>query len=435
MDGKQSTHLQAEPTQADGSKVVEPMQLGTNPLEQVPPLTGDGAGDEVNLLDVLIVLAKRKRVIGRITAGATLLAVIISLLLPNTYTAITRILPPQPPQSSAAAMLVSQLNPFGLGLGKDLGLKSPSDLYVALLRSRFVADDLIQHFDLKKVYGDKTSLDARNTLADRSDFKATKEGVLEISVDDREPKRAAAIANAYVDELQKLTQSLAVSEASQRRLFYEHELVAANDNLRDAEVELKKTQEKTGLIQLDAQAKAIIESAATLRAQIAAKEIQLQRMRLFATEENPDLRGAERELSALQGQLAIVERKGVGGDGDIQVATAKVPAAGLEYIRRLRAVKYSEAVFELLTKQFEAAKLDEANSAVIQVIDKAIEPERKSKPKRMLIVIISAFASFFLAALWALIQEYYERLRSDPEGAARLHLFRAYLLGKGAVQP
>lgn len=410
------------------------METDTQTAEPAKALASDAANDEIDLLEILILLAKRRRMIAYVTAGAAFLAVIISLLLPNTYTATTRLLPPQQPRSATAAML-AQLNPFIAGFGNDVRLQSPADLYVVLLRSRFVADDVIQRFDLRKVYESKTTVDTREKLAGLSNFRVTKEGVIEISVEDRDPKRAAAIANAYVDALQKLTQGLAVTEASQRRLFYERELVSAKDKLSNAEVALKETQEKTGLIQLDEQAKAIIQTSAALRAQIAAKEIQLHRMRLFATKQNPDLRGTEQELSALRGQLAIVERKGAGGNGGIQVATAKVPAAGLEYIRRLRDVKYAETIFELLTKQFEAAKLDEANnSAIVQVIDKAIEPERKSGPRRSRIVMITTFLFFFFAVCWALIQEYYEHQRRDPERAARLHLFRAYLLGEDKVQ-
>jgi len=410
------------------------METDTHTVEPIEPQTADTASEDIGLWDVLIVLARRKRMILRVTGGATLLAIIISLLIPKTYTATTVLIPPQQAQSSAAAML-AQLNPLVAGLSNDIRLKNPGDLYVALLRSRVVADDLIEQFNLRKVYGSKTNLDARKALAGNTHLAVTKEGLVDISVDDEEPKRAAAMANAYVGALQKLTESLAVTEASQRRLFYERQLVTAKDNLSDAEVALKETQEKTGLIQLDEQAKQLIQSSALLRAQIAAKEIQLERMKLFATDQNPDLQGTEQELRSLRTQLALVERKTGSGNGDMQVATAKVPAAGLEYIRRLRNVKYAETIFELLAKQYEAAKLDEANnSSMVQIVEKAIEPERKSRPKRALIVISTAFYAFFLAAGWALLEEYYERLRRDPKNAARLHLIRTYLRGEPKAQ-
>lgn len=410
------------------------MEADTHTVEPIEPQGVDTASEDIGFWDVLLVLARRKRMILRVTGGATLLAIIISLILPKTYTATTVLIPPQQAQSSAAAML-AQLNPLVAGLTNDLRLKNPADLYVALLKSRVVADDLIAQFNLKEIYGSKTNLDARKALEGNTHLGVTKEGLVDISVDDREPKRAAAMANAYVGALQKLTESLAVTEASQRRLFYERQLVTAKENLSDAEVALKETQEKTGLIQLDEQAKQLIQSSGTLRAQIAAKEIQLERMKLFATDQNPDLQGTEQELRALRGQLAIVERKAVGGNGDMQVATAKVPAAGLEYIRRLRDVKYAETIFELLAKQYEAAKLDEANnSSMVQIVEKAIEPERKSGPKRTLIVLSTAFYSFFFAGCWALLEEYYDRLRRDPKSAARLDLIRTYLRGEPKAQ-
>ena len=410
------------------------METDTRIAEPLPPLIGDAASDVSDLLDVLILLARRKRMIAYLTGGATFLAIAVSLLLPKTYTATTRLLAPQKPQSAAAAVL-AQLNPLAASLGSGARVQSPADLYAALLRSRFVADDLVQRFDLRKLYGTKTLVDARDKLADRSTFRVTREGVIEVSVEDRDPKRAAEIANAYVEALQRLTQVLAVTEASQRRLFYERELLSARDRLSDAEVALKETQERTGLIQLDEQAKALIQSAAALRALITAKEVQVRRMRLFATEQNPDLQGAEQELSGLRAQLAIQERKGTGESGDVQIATAKVPAAGLEYVRRLRDVKYSEAIFELLAKQFEAAKLDEANdAAIIQIIDKAVTPEKKSGPKRAQIVLVTAFLSFAFALSWALGQAYYEQQRKDPEKAARLHLVRTYMLGEEKAQ-
>ena len=414
------------------------MEVETTAKEPRNSLTTETARDEVELQDVLsvlILLAKRKRRIAYITGAATFLAIVISLVLPKTYTATTSLLPPQRPQSAAAAIL-AQLNPLAAGLGTDLKVQNPAGLYVGLLRSRFVTDDLIQRFDLRKVYGTKTLVDTRERLANRSRFGITREGVIEVAVEDRDPKRAADMANAYVEALQKCLQGLAVTEASQRRLFYERELLSAKENLSDAEVALRETQERTGLIQLDEQAKAMIQSAAALRALITAKEVQVRRMLLFATEQNPDLQGAQQELAGLRAQLAIQERKGSGKSGDMQIAVAKVPAAGLEYVRRLRDVKYAEAIFELLAKQFEAAKLDEANdSGVVQVIDKAVAPERKSAPKRTQIVLVTAFLSFAFSVFLVLGQDYYEQQRKDPENAERLHLVHTYLLGEKKGQP
>jgi uncharacterized protein involved in exopolysaccharide biosynthesis len=388
----------------------------------------DSSGDVI-LLDIFTIFAKHNRMIAQITLTATVVALVISFLIPKMFTATTRILPPQQTQSSAVAML-AQLNPLAAGLGKDLGLKNPSDLYITMLKSRTVEDNLVNRFDLRKLYGYKTYFDTRKKLEDRASISAGKDGVIAIAVEDRDPKRSADLANAYVDELYKLTQNLAVSEASQRRLFFEKQLPTAKQDLADAEVALRQTQEKTGLIQLDDQAKAIIESAATLKAQVAAKEIMLQRVGLFATEQNPEYKVLQQELNGLRAQLASAQQTQSGGNGEIGIATAKVPAAGLEYIRRYRDVKYYETIFELLAKQYEVAKLDEAkDAAIIQVMDQAVEPERKSSPKRGLITVITFFCAFVLASLGALVRESYDHMRQDPETNMRLRLIRRYLLG------
>jgi uncharacterized protein involved in exopolysaccharide biosynthesis len=383
--------------------------------------------EEVTLLDILIVLAKHKKLIAQITIGATLLALVISFVIPKKFTATTRILPPQQTQSSAIAML-AQLNPLAAGLGRDLGLKNPSDLFVTMLKSRTVEDALIDKFDLRREYDYKTYYDTRKKLESRSSISSDKDGTIAVSVEDGDPQRSADMANAYVDELYKLTQTLAVTEASQRRLFFQRQLDMAKQDLAEAEASLRQTQEKTGIIQLDGQAKAIIESTAELKAQIAAREVQLQRMKLFATDQNPEYQGLQQELSGLRAQLARAEQTRTGGNGEIQIATAKIPEAGLEYVRRYRDVKYYETIFEVLAKQYEAAKLDEAkNAAIIQVMDKAVPPEKKSSPKRTVIVLITLLATTLLSCSWAFLLEYYQRMQQDPFTSARMSLLRKTL--------
>ena len=180
--------------------------------------------DEIDLLDLLIALARRKRLIAAATVGSAVLAAVISFLIPNRYTATTKVLPPQQAQSSAA-MLMTQLAGSGLGplaavAGKDLGLKNPNDIYIGMLKSRTVEDALIGEFALSGVYREKKISDTRKELEKASDIVSSKEGLIEISVEDKSPQRAAALANSYVEQLRKLTQHLAVSEASQRRLFF-----------------------------------------------------------------------------------------------------------------------------------------------------------------------------------------------------------------------
>ena len=283
--------------------------------------------------------------------------------------------------------MLGQLGALAGAAGGSLGVKNPNDLYVGLLKSRTVADRLIERFDLQKIYDEKLASETRKELAKRTQVMAGKDSLINIEVDDEDPKRAASVANGYYEELERLTRILAVGEASQRRLFFEKQLVQARDDLSKAEFDLQKTQEKTGVIQLEGQAKAIIEGIAQLRAQIAAKEVQLGAMRTYATAENPEYVRIQQELSGLRIQLRNREQES-GGKTETSIASSKLPQVGLENIRKLREVKYHEAIMEIFARQFELAKVDEAKDAAqIQILDKAIEPDKKSKPKRGLIVL------------------------------------------------
>lgn len=397
--------------------------------------TSDGARDaaegvERAWLDLLIVLARRKRLIVGSTLGMALVAAVISLLLPNRYTAITRILPPQQ-SPSLTATLIGQLavaGPMATVAGKDLGLKNPNDLQVGMLRSRTVEDALIRRFDLRRVYGEKTVAEARRALERASSIELSKEGLVSISVEDRERRRAAEMANAYVEELRRLTQALAASEAGQRRAFFEQQMELAGEHLAEAEQSLKRTEQRTGLIQLDGQARAIIEAAVKLRAAIAAKEVELQAMRLSATEQNPDVARMEQEVSGMRAQLARIEGRS-SGSGQLQMPAGNVPEAGIEYVRRFRDLKYAETIWELLTKQYESARLDEAkNAAVIQVIDPATEPEQKSAPRRSWIIAIAALLGLFASAAWAVLAEALSGMRLCPATNLRLGELKAAVL-------
>jgi len=296
-----------------------------------------------------------------------------------------------------------------------------------MLRSRTAEDALIRRFDLLRVYRDKKMSDGRRDLEDATSIVLGKEGFVTISVEDKDRSRAPQIANAYVEQLRKLTQDLAVTEAGQRRLFFERQLELAKNKLADAEQALKETEQKTGLIQLDGQAKAIIESVVKLRALMAAKEVELHAMRLFSTEQNPDVMLGEQELSGLRAQLALLEKQG-GGPGNVQVPVGNVPEAGLQYVRKLREVKYAETIFEILAKQYEAARLDEAKTAaIIQVLDPAIEPDRKSSPPRTWIVVIVTLLGFFGSAGYLLLAEALRRLRLNPHVNARLTTLKTTL--------
>ena len=370
--------------------------------------------DEISLLDLAITLAKHKKLILGVPMIAAIVVAIYSFIIPPTYTADTQMLPPQQ-QSSASAML-SQLGALG-GMAGVAGIKNPNDTYVAMLKSRTIQDNMIKRFKLQAVYKTKTPETTRKALNGATTVKVGKDGIIGISVDDKSPQRAAMLANGYVDELQQLTQVFAVTEASHRRLFYEKQLLQAKQNLGDAEIALKQLQEKTGIIHLDAQAQLGIGTAAGLKGQIAMREVELGAMRTFATGNNPDYIRIQQTLSGLKAQLNKVETG--------TVVPSKVPEAGLEYIRKVRDLKYAETIYEMLAKQFEMAKIDEAKeSSVIQVLDKAVVPEQKSKPKRTMMVLLSALATGFLTILYAFIKEALNNAKKDTQTEAQLQALK-----------
>ena len=383
--------------------------------------------DEISLLDLLIVIAERKRIVLWVTAIFAILAIVISLLLPKRYTATVTLLPPQQNTSMGAA-LASQLGNLG-GMaalaGGSLGLKNPNDMYVAMFKSRTVEDAMVQRYGLMKEYHAKYLSDATkafegNAIVDGSG----KDGLIHISVEDRDPRRAAEIANGYVDQFRDLSQHLAITEASQRRFFFEGELEKAKNNLAAAEESLAQTEVKTGVIQPDSQARALIESAAALRAQITAREVQIQGIQTYATGENSQLVQAQSELANLRSQL---NKLGGSEDGpnEFMIPKGKVPEAGMEYVRKLRDVKYNETLFDILARQFEVAKLDEAKEgSLIQVVDPAVPPDRRSYPKRALIVMGATVVGFFLGIFIALLQAGWERLKSDTEASGKLRMLR-----------
>lgn len=370
---------------------------------------------EVGWVELLVVLLRNKTTILAITLTAAVGATVIAFLLPKAYTATATILPPQQ-KASAVNLLLGQTGVLG-GLSEtDFALKDSQDLFVGMLKSRSIQDDLINNFDLRRVYGVKLDQDARKKLNSRSDIVGEDNGLISISVTDRDPQRAADLANAYVDGLRTLNQKLAISEASQRRLFYEQKADAERDALSVAEVQLKQDEEKTGLLQPDAQAKVLIQSVADMRAAIAMREVKIQAMRTYATKDNPELVRAEQEVAGLKAQLAKMERSGLPSpDSDVGLPVGKLPQAELEYLRRARDLKYHEALYEFLNKQLEAARIDEGKQAiVIQVVDKAVIPERRTSPRRALIVAVTALLAFLLSCFWAFCAEALRRRQQDP---------------------
>jgi uncharacterized protein involved in exopolysaccharide biosynthesis len=373
-------------------------------------------GDKIDLTELFRALSRRWRQILGITAASAAVAVVVSLLLPVYYKAETRILPPQERGGNLAAQLMGQAGGLIALAGGAAGVKSQGELFVAMAKSRTILDRMVDRFDLMKFYEKKYREDARKVLLEslmaREDRRS---GIISLTVEDRDPKRAAEMANGFIEELKSLRGGLAISEAGQRRVFFEEQLGQTKVSLARAEEEIKGFQQQTGMFQVDAQARAIIEGIARLRAAIAVKEVEAKVLRSFATAQNPDLQRVEEEIRALNAQLEKIETsKGHGFDP--LMASGRVPEMGMEYLRKLRQLKYNETLYELLSKQYELAKLEEARDAVvIQVIDRAVPPERRSRPKRTLIVLLSMFLAFFVSAAVLLAEEVRKANRPQPQ--------------------
>ena len=355
------------------------------------------------------------------------MGVVTSLALPARYTATTRIMTPQQTQS-ATGLLMSQLassgaNAIVAAAGGGLGLKNPNDIYVGLLNSRPIGDAIIREFGLVKMYDAKDMTTARKRLADYTVVVSEKNTFIAVSVTDKDKKRVAKMANSYTDQLRILTKTLAVSEASQRRLFYEDQLKQAKDALLAAEQSFQQVQQSKGLVQLDAQAKAMIEGLALLRAQVAAREVEVQALRSYSTEHNPELELAEGELSSLRAEAARLEQRNH-SSGFADLGLRDVPGAGMQYLRSEHELKYLQATFDLLLRQYDAAKLDESKeAAIIQVVEPAIEPDRQSSPRPAPIILLFSLGGLLAGCAFALLGWWTELLQFDPAATKRFAEF------------
>lgn len=384
--------------------------------------------DEIHLFDLMTALARQKKILVLVPCFTLVLAIAAALLITPKFLSTAVLLPPQQQASGMSAMLgqLGGLASAAGAAGNIAGLKNPNDLYTAMLDSRTLADKLITQFELKKRFDVETLDDARAGLKKIVTITAEKAGTISISVEDKDPVFAANLANAFVNELSNLTKKLAITDAAQRRLFFEKQLKSVKDDLANAEIALRQTQEKTGMLELEGQVKGIIGNVAQLEGTIAAKEVQINSMRSFATDKNPELQRLQSEIQGYRTQLEKLKSGRSSKDGDIMVPTGKIPAVGVEYIRSLREVKYQETIFELLAKQYELAKIDEAKeSSNIQVLDEAIPAQKKSKPKRMIIVALGFFGGIILAIFLALLRDAYKKSIRDEQSKYRWALLKS----------
>jgi len=367
--------------------------------------------DSVSLLEAAVPLAEHWKllVFGPLAAG--IVAFGIAYLIPPTYTATTTLLPPQQQQSSASSLLSSLGSLAGLAGGAASGLRTPGDQYVALMQSATVSDRVVDQFKLLEIYDEKYRVDARRELAKNVRITVgKKDGLITVEVDDKSPQRAAEMANRYVDELRRMTDTIAVSEAQQRRKFFDLQLRQTQEKL----VQAQQTLQASGFAQgaLKAEPKSAAEAYARLRAELTAAEVRLQTLRGSLSDNTPEVQQQQSTLAALRGQVARLE----------QPATA---ASGPDYVSKYREFKYQETLFDLFAKQYELARVDESREGgLIQVVDAATPPERKSKPKRLFVALGATLASGIILIAAVLIRRSWRAAVADPANADHMERLR-----------
>ena len=379
-------------------------------LDSNLPIGVQEADEEISLLDLLQTIVDNLRllVLGPLAVGVTALG--ISFLIPPTYTAKTQFLPPQQQQSAAASMLAS-LGSLGGLAGAVGGIKNPADQFLAYMKSVTVQDALVDRFKLQDRYETKTKTEARLELAANVRATAGKDGLIAVEADDKDPQFAADLANAHIEELAKLLSKLAITEAQQRRQFFEKQLTLAKDKLTQSEISLKATGVSGSVLKSNPTSAVAV--VASLQAAVTAQEVRIGAMRGYFAETAPELKQAITELANLRNQLGKQEK-------NTSSFIGKSSGEG-DYITKYRDFKYHETLFELFSKQFELAKVDEAREgAVIQVIDVAQAPEKKAKPKKVLISLIATLVSAFGLLLLVLIRQALSKMEKNHESAQKI---------------
>lgn len=374
--------------------------------------------DEFNLIDLLLVLLKHKKMIFITCAVSFIGMCIISLFMTKIYISTARILPPQENKSSLSSALGGMSDLASLA-GVSMG-GSTGELYVSMLKSRTISDAIIDHFNLMELYGANNRVSAYNRLKGQVKISyGDDDGIIEIKVENTDPKLAADMANKYVNELEKMNVRLNLGTAGRERVFLEKRLETIKADLIKAEDNLKSFQETNKAIRIDDQATAIIDAISSLKAELANREVQLGVLLSYQTEQNPQVKELREAITQLNAQLEKLEDNPVEKQvsTDIFITTSEVPELGIQYARLLREFKIQETLFELLTQQYEIAKITEArDTSTVQILDEAVTPDRKSKPKKSIIVIVTTLIFGMLSVFAAFVIEFSSRLKEeDPD--------------------
>jgi uncharacterized protein involved in exopolysaccharide biosynthesis len=396
-----------------------------------PGPQGDWREDEINLLDYWRVIRRRGWMILGLIFVSTLTAGYQSYFIATKiFEAKASILGPKE-SSGGTSGLAAALAASGQFFGGILPAGGTSrDTFVAILKSRTMAEELVSRFNLKEYYKAKLTEEAVNALQKSTAILVSKEGVISVKVEDKDPKLAASIANAYISNLDRLFAKLGTTEASRQRIFVQERLEKTEQALRRSEEALRRFQENNKAIVLQEQSRTAIDAAARARGEIAATEVQLEALRTYATEGNPQVVQLKRQIEEMKRQLSQMEY-GRGMDlpstsanpgqsrGEFHVPFSKVPELGMDLIRLTREVKTQETVFNLLTAQLEQAKISEArDTPTVQLLDKAVPAERKSKPNTSLNLAIAGALSLFIGIFLAFFLEYLDRIQMQESKPA-----------------
>ena len=373
--------------------------------------------DDISLIHILTIIGQQKSLIIGLTLASALLAVIVSLLMTPVFTARTLVMPPQQQQSSAASSLAS-LGALSGVASSTIGIKSPDDMYVSFMTSESFQKKIIDHFNLIDRYHCPFVIDCRQSLSQHARTVSDKKSsLMSIEVDDVDPVFAANMANTFVEELSTLLGRLAVTEAQQRRLYFENQIKKTQDELSLAETQFRNAQHRSGLQLPTVEAETGVKAIAEMHGQIAAREIQLQALKSYATQENNDVKKLVTELAAMKMHLLKIER------GSLD--TSNPQSIQQEAIQSYRNMKVQESMLEAFAKQYELAKVDESKEGpLVQVVDPATPPERRSSPKRTQLVLISALCGLVFSTLLAFLRNMLRNTAQSSEGRAKLHALK-----------
>jgi tyrosine-protein kinase Etk/Wzc len=398
--------------------------MGMAPQEMIESGLNDGR--DFALVDYIRVILKHWRLEVGLFLATCLVTCLASLLLPKEYEATASILPP--PENDPGSTLQALVGQSGAGalLGGLLSGGGIKDVFIAILKSRTMKDDVIKRFDLVKIYdytGSKTPmLKAREKLEKMTDIRVSKEGAISVTISSYDAQQSADMANFYVANLDRLNTSINVTDAGGSRIFLEKRVAEAQKALKEAEERLKDYQSRSKAVVLEGQVKAAIEGAAMLEGQIVAAEVQLKTLQTYATQQNPDVIRLREGIDEMRRQLKSMgygkeaarssQVTSSGAMADFSMPLDSIPSTGLDLIRLIRDAKIQETIFTLLTQQLEQTKIAEAKDIpTVKILDRAVVPEWKSRPKVLLNTAVAALGSIFVGVFLAFFLEYLKGAR------------------------